>query len=237
MSLIIDPYRFGSATFDPSLITWYAAWWASDPLWSNPGDGNLVSSWRDLSGNARDVTQGNSTYQPTYRASYASLNNQPAVEFGTTQYIATGNLTEGTAKTVVAIARTSSVAAARWAVSANDGNTALLINRSAGTTKPTAYSGSFLNSTVTMDTNAHALYAYFNGASSYIAVDATKTTGNSGGSGHLGTTPVSLGNPVGGSAGINGALAFVGVYLGDIEAAANWAAFKAGITATYGLSL
>lgn len=228
MSLVVDPYRFGSR-FDPSLITWHTAFWAADPSWSNPGDGNAVSSWRDYSGNSRTATQGTGASQPTYRASYASLNNQPAVEFGTSHYLATPSFTLYQTLTILAIARTSSTAAQRWLASDAPGNLALEQNRS---TTAAMYGGSFLNSSVTMDTSAHLVYGYFAGASSFIVVDATKTSGAAG-SNVFSAGVMNVGSA---STSLNGGLAFLGVYAGNIESATNWAAFKAGITATYGIT-
>ncbi len=66
---------------DPLSIDWHAAFWAEDPNWTDPGDGNAVSQWDDGSGNGRHATQGTGTKQPIYRASVAALNNKPAVEF------------------------------------------------------------------------------------------------------------------------------------------------------------
>lgn len=217
--------------FDPSLISWYAAYWASDPLWSNPGDGNKVSSWRDLSGSGLDVTQGGAdSSKPTYRASYASLNNQPAVEFTTgSDYL---SVTLGTPKaqplTVVGIVRQSDTTGNRYFMQNQFGLFALGSRRS---TTPAIYAGGFVNSSVSSDTNAHLMYGYFNGASSYIVVDSTKSTGNPGTNDISGSLRLSNSTN-----GMVGGVAFVGVYVGDIEANANWAAFKAGITATYGVT-
>lgn len=66
--------------FSPLDIDWYAAFWAEDPDWTNPGDGNPVSSWRNAgSGDWGNAVQATVAYQPTFFASQVSFNNKPIV--------------------------------------------------------------------------------------------------------------------------------------------------------------
>ncbi|WP_057953221.1 T9SS type A sorting domain-containing protein [Salinivirga cyanobacteriivorans] len=44
-------------------------------------DGNDVATWSDYSGNANDLTQGNSSYTPIFRENEASINNHDYLEF------------------------------------------------------------------------------------------------------------------------------------------------------------
>lgn len=67
--------------FDPLSIDWDLAYWADDPDWTNPGDGNPVSSWRDAGTLAEDATQATSVSQPTFRSSVAAFNDRATVEF------------------------------------------------------------------------------------------------------------------------------------------------------------
>lgn len=71
----------GSAPFSPLSVTWHSAFWAEDPAWSNPGNGNAVSSWNDASGNGRHATQATAGNRPTFRSSTAVLNSKPTVQF------------------------------------------------------------------------------------------------------------------------------------------------------------
>lgn len=72
----------GGGGFDPLAdITWKAAFWADDPSWTNPGDGNPVTSWRDAGTEGVDPTQATASIKPTFRSSTASLNNRATVEF------------------------------------------------------------------------------------------------------------------------------------------------------------
>lgn len=67
-----------------------AFWSASTGVYSDTGgtlpvtDGQAVAAWHDLSGNGYHVTQGTAGDRPIYRASVATLNGQPGVEFVTT---------------------------------------------------------------------------------------------------------------------------------------------------------
>lgn len=224
--------RTGASGFNPGALTWHTAFWADDPNWSNPGDGNAVSSWRDYSGNSRTATQGTGANQPIFRSSYASLNGRGAVDYTSSgQWLSTPTFTLAQPFTMLAIARTTSTAAARWLMADTDGSLALELNRF---TTPTMYAGAFVNSTVTMDTSAHMVYGYFAGASSFIVCDATKTTGSAG-TNTFSATYLSLAYRLGNS--LLGGLAFAGLYSGNIESDPNWATFKAGVASYYGVTV
>ena len=87
MTMLINPYAFGAGATPPSFdplndISWHTAFWVEDPNWTDPGDGNAVSSWRnDGSGDWGDAAQATGTKQPLYRSSVAALNSQPAIDF------------------------------------------------------------------------------------------------------------------------------------------------------------
>lgn len=108
MAGFIQSGRFasGGGGFNPlTLVSWHSAYWAEDPDWTNPGDGNAVTDWTDGSGNGRDLTQGTGTKRPLYRASVAALNGQPALEFdGTDDFLQTASsftVTSGTLTKVI----------------------------------------------------------------------------------------------------------------------------------------
>jgi hypothetical protein len=60
--------------------TYRNAFWAGDPAWSNPGDGQLVTSVRNA-GVSGDPTNTGGTDRPTYVLSNTTLNNKPALTF------------------------------------------------------------------------------------------------------------------------------------------------------------
>jgi len=92
------------AGYDPLSIAWHSAYWAEDPNWTNPGDGNAVTTWADASGNGRSVTQATGTKRPIYRSSVAGLNNQPAVDFdGTDDFLESGSAFTATTGTLTKV--------------------------------------------------------------------------------------------------------------------------------------
>lgn len=69
----------GGGEFDPLAISWKAAFWASDPLWTPPANGAGVSSWRDAGSEAKNLVQASGSEQPLFTVSVAALNDQPAL--------------------------------------------------------------------------------------------------------------------------------------------------------------
>jgi hypothetical protein len=76
----VELFNIAKTAFTPAALmenasdTWFQATDAS-----SVGDGNLVSSVTPGHGNRGALTQGSSTYQPTYNASVAELNGKPAI--------------------------------------------------------------------------------------------------------------------------------------------------------------
>ena len=93
MSFIINPYRFGVATWLPTDLGGdLIAWWDADNLGSITKDGsNLVSQWNDLSGNGWHLTQGTGTAQPLYDTNV--LNFKPGIKFDTNDFLLNSSIT------------------------------------------------------------------------------------------------------------------------------------------------
>ncbi len=88
-------------TFDPFSVAWNFATWASDPDWSNPGDGSPVASARN-GGSVGGVLTASGGARPTFRNSVASLNNQAAFEFnGTSNILSQSGITTTPTTTLV----------------------------------------------------------------------------------------------------------------------------------------
>lgn len=109
--VLLNPYRFAASgpppDFNPNTqVSALHAMWAGDPSWSNPGDGNPVSSWRNESGGGDPAAT--LTNRPTYRATVAGLGNKPALEFAAASsqrlYVDTADTAQPFKLVVVAIA-------------------------------------------------------------------------------------------------------------------------------------
>jgi len=76
----VELFNIAKTAFTPAALMENAAdtWFQATDV-SSVGDGNLVSSATPGHGNRGALTQGSSTYQPTYNASVAELNNKPAI--------------------------------------------------------------------------------------------------------------------------------------------------------------
>ena len=48
---------------------------------NNPADAAVITTWKDLSGNGRDLTQGTNSLRPVFAQSAAVVNSQPSVWF------------------------------------------------------------------------------------------------------------------------------------------------------------
>lgn len=78
----IDSVRNLAAPFDPRTdIGWYASFWADDPDWDHPGNGDPVDEWPDGSGNGRDLVQASGTLQPLYRSSDPDFGSRGVIDF------------------------------------------------------------------------------------------------------------------------------------------------------------
>ena len=176
--------------FDPLSIAWHSAYWAEDPGWTNPGDGNAVTTWDDATANGRDVTQATGTKRPLYRASVAALNGQPALEFdGTDDFLQTVSaftVTSGTLTKVIIYQYRSHPGGNRHAWSAMDsGSNRADMFRTSGAWaiygSAAAGGGAIYITGVTPNNNAHLEVATF-GASASILIDGSSITTGSGAS-------------------------------------------------------
>ncbi len=207
-----------SGGFDPLSIEWFTAFWASDPDWTNPGDGNPVGTWRDAGTKAQDATAA-STERPTFRASHASFNNQPIVEFdGVDDDLSTGSwgtsLSQPNEVFVVGRYRTtaSSGSIADGTLSSSTRHN-LTVN-SIGP-KWQLRAGTLLNGG-TADTAIHLFDAVFNGGSSSLDIDGSNILSGDAGSNAL--NGVRLGDTYNDGLASEVDIAFYGVFDGTLSA-------------------
>lgn len=164
----------GGGSFDPLSIAWDLAFWAEDPSWTNPGDGNAVSQWDDASGNGLHLTQGTGSQQPTYRASTAAFNGQPTVEFAI-DWMSTAGFTAIATGDVFCVA-SSETSSFVWA--GNDGSHRWDLLHASSGNFALHNGGSYI--TVAGDTDPHAIRATYD-STDVLNVDGTDIlSGNAG---------------------------------------------------------
>lgn len=215
-------------------ISWRAAYWADDPLWTNPGNGGSVASLRDGSGNGYTLA-ATGTAQPTFRSAVTNLNGKAGIEFdGTSDALRLNTPVLTQSYSVVLVAEVLATSGTPiFSDSYGAGRSALFIN--AGATW-SAFAGSSVLSGGAPSTGKHAFRMLANNASSAINVDGSNTTGTLGTS--TGFTGITLGAFNGGASNwANFRLGFWGVYQGDITAATAWPVLKGVLYGHYGATL
>lgn len=236
-----DPALVGRLLRPPPAISWHAAFWADDGGWSNPGNGNAVSSWHDLSGNSRPAAQATGANQPLFRSSVAGLNGRAGVEFdGSNDRLVTATWTNLSQPfTFVLIATWASLGSGqKGAMDGPAGSPAGLFTDTSTNTIDLYSGGGGYWRGPGISTGLHAVRAKFSSTSSVICVDGSGTGSNvPSGPGTNGCTGLTIGSLRDGSGASAFTVGFAAVYAGDVTGHANWAVFCSWVSATYGATL
>lgn len=169
------PSVAASADFDP---TGYGlsvnGWWAPRKE-SGFADNDAIGSLTDWSGNSRTATQGTSTAKPTYKTGVSGVSLPVSYHDGG-DYLTSTSFTQAQGYTMALVAKSASGGANNAPFGSAAGYTGLCA-RSDG--KWLAYAG---GSTTTYGTSTSwsVIVAVFNGASSFIYINGTKTSGSFG---------------------------------------------------------
>lgn len=203
-----------ASSFDPrTQVTALHAVWASDPSWSNPGDGNAVSSWRNHSDGGDPASSGSN--RPTYRASTSAFNNHPTVQFASasSQYLDFDITNVTQSFKVVIVGSTGSAGAAERFLGIG-GNTARALGD--GVTNVWTLNAGTQITGGTSDTNPHVFRATLNGASSQLWVDESSVVASNAGANAAARFTIGAGsdNTPAFANYLNGHVAFVGIYDG-----------------------
>lgn len=225
--------------FDPFSVAWGSAVWASDPMWTNPGDGNLVSAIRNGGASSGTLTATGAA-RPTFRSSVPSLNNRSAIDFN-----GHGNVLRQNVSTVSPV--TSLVWIGQWKGSGG-GNLDRVIDLNSPSLSSISlafgsywdqYSGvsNYGPGATTSGSSVRALFASGAGASKMWVAGAgpwSATLANVSGSASFilgGDAALSAGNFA------NVYTAFAGLYSGDVTTDSNWNLFVSWVLSYYGLVL
>ena len=234
----------GGVLFDPLAdIGWFDAFWAGDPDWSNPGDGNNISTLRGVGTDGTDWSVVTPNAACTFDEVVASgFNSQPAIRFASpaTRALApkaTFGSTITETWSVVAIGKRDSVGVNYFIDGLTGGTRAILSAAAAdAAAKFRFYTAANTTSAVTQDTAVHLhvgvspssgnnQYQIDNGTADTASVNAVSLTGS-----HIGIAQTD-------SVGLDGVLALVGYYSGDVRNDPGWSDFLVWAAATYGISI
>lgn len=210
--------------------------WAEDPSWSDPGDGNTVASWRDNGTRATDATQSTEADKPVYRSAATNLNSKPAIDFVSSDLLqtSTSTATSGTYSVGVVWAA-DSVSGTRYAVDGTGVNNRNSIGHTSGPVFRNFFG-------VTVDDSSTAPSANTAYCSISVVDDGTQSHRLNGAVDYTGTVNVddnrglSFGGSHSSSNHIDGQIGYAFVYSGDITAASGFADWEQAILDHYGIS-
>jgi len=222
--------------FDPFSLAWKVAVWADDPDWTNPGNGNAVSSWRDGSGNGFNAVQATGANQPIYRSSVALLNNRAAVDFDGVNDLLTASTTLSAPFSGIWIGKRDGAGTGSnpRVLHFNTAGGYEAVLESSMTGNWAAYYGTFIDSGVNaVATPVVALRVLMSDVTHRISVNGTLSSQASGGPPSMAAFGIGFGD--GEAANIH--TAFAACAVGDITADANWSAFVSWVSNYYGLTI
>lgn len=204
-----------ASSFNPlTQVTALQAVWASDPSWSNPGDGNPVDSWRNQSGGGDPAATGSN--RPTFRSSTAAYNNRATVEFvaASSQYLDFDTANTAQPFKVIVVGNVGAAGTQERLVGSGSNTARVLGDNAANNWTINAGTQRFGG---TSDGNPHVLRATLNGATSSLWVDETlvinSQDANTGAFNRF-TIGAGSDNTPAFANHLNGHVAFVGIYAG-----------------------
>lgn len=205
----------GVASFNPlTQVTALHAMWANDTAWTNPGDGNPVTSWRNQSGGGDPASAGSA--RPTFVAINSDFGNHASIHFtsASSQYLGVDIADIAQSCKVVTVFKLSAGAGVAESVIGFGGGVSRDF-RDVATDQWRVNAGANLLGG-TSDTLTHVARFTLNGASSQLWIDETSiVTGDAGANGisvlTIGTSNNGLASL---GAFLQGDVAFVGIYTG-----------------------
>lgn len=203
-----------------------------------------ISAFTESSSNAAAVSvvstqnpvQATGSKQPTYDAALAAFNNQPVVTFATDDVLAVNPADIAQPYYLVVVGATAGGSGVERLVGIGT-NTGYGLGDD-GTPDWTFSAGTAIAGG-TPDANPHLFRATANGASSALLVDETSVVASNAGA--TGLTVLALGAGVSTldtyANYLSGSIAYAAIFNTDPTALPEWAAFKAWVTSTYGITV
>lgn len=223
---------------------WNYAYWADDPLWANPGNGNAISSWRDAGPTSSHLVQATGSKQPIFRSSVAGLNNRAGIDFDGVDDILAVSTNMENPQAIIWIGKRDGAGGGQnercVALSATGAGNPIPIfmsvNGSVAT--PGRWAGfdtaaGLITSSVSYDTNIHMIVTYHINGTGYMLVDTTLTTASTTGANKL--TGISVGGSSTAADCGNITTAFVGIMDRDLMLHTMWGYIKQWVNHFYGI--
>ena len=220
-------------------ISMLREFWAEDPSWTNPGDGNDLTTWRDNGSIGSDLVAGRELGTDNYPTfvSTGGINSRPAIRFDNPSvnnggYMSTVS-TATVARTIVAVAKFDTASGARHITDSTSGNRSIIRvnggqweifedsadNALGGTpdTNPHLFAGTFIDNSLVLYVDEVA-----------VATDPTSTIQNS--------TGFILGCHQNLAANFfDGEICYVAAYDGDLTAHADYDEYIQNLRTYYGI--
>lgn len=200
--------------FNPlTQVTAVHAVWADDPSWSNPGDGNAVSSWRNQSGGGNPAAAGG--VRPTFDAVNPAYGGRATVHFtSASSQVLNFDIANVTQPYKLVVVGNHGAAGVGERVAGTGNALANGIGHGAGNVW-TLQAGTSVTGSAS-DLNPHVFRATVNGASSQLWVDEVSVASGSAGTNAMTMFTIGAGstNTPAFSNYLNGDVAFYGVYAG-----------------------
>jgi hypothetical protein len=144
------------------------------------GDGDPVGNWICQVTAADNITQGTAADKPIYRASVATFNNQPALQFDGTDWLrGAWSATLSQPNTYFVVCKFDSGGATTFMYDGDDASNRHALYVVSGVWR--LFAGADFITGVSVNANVNIYMAIYNGASSQLAINGTESgTGNPG---------------------------------------------------------
>lgn len=215
-------------------ISMYREFWAEDPSWTNPGDGNACTDARDNGTAGADL--GTAVVAPSFTAA-GGPNGRPSYDFtGGNKTFKTTTGTSGTEFTVFAVVEITNLGD-NAITDAGTGNQAYTSQENISGQQWRAYNtgGIDARSAAIADGAPHLMVTHFKANATTIYIDGVSVATDTSGSISAATGFVIGANYAVSASYFSGYIPYVGMYAGDLTGDGDYAAWAAAVMSYYGI--
>ena len=229
-AVAFNPLDYGTPSY---------AFWAADPDWSNPGDGNAVTSWRN-DGSASPTTIGEigSGTSVTYRSAASAMASKPAL-----QITSGGKALEVLRSAMSSVSQPSTLVTAIHVTSTTSGghivdspNATRNLFQHNGTSWVVFAGGTPRTQGTAALNTTYVTAVVYNAASSVLRVNGSNVAlAGSPGTDARDGIRIFSNESEGGNATTSGFVAYVGIFPSDITGESWFSTFEGGLRTMYGV--